>query len=148
MNPMQPPWSQAALEELVTRINSALEMRADKDWNFSRISLHLKDLDGLNSAYCLWPEVLDLVTIQARKDLKTLTDEVKWGERHSSELGVLELVSLRVNKALLECTSDDYWRHQRPVIRLAKKDVLLNEGVHVAIWYEVREVGGEDFDSR
>jgi hypothetical protein len=79
--------------------------------------------------------------------MKALTDEIAWGERHSSELGILEIVSLRINKALLTA-SNSLWRDKRPVLRLAKRNLLLDQGVRAALWYEVREVTGEDFESR
>ena len=91
---------------------------------------------------------LDLKTKQGRTDLKTLSDEVKWGERHASELGMLEVVSLRINKALLEVTSDEHWQFKRPVLRIAKKEVLAGKQDTYALWYQITEVAGEDFDNR
>ncbi|HUJ09958.1 MAG TPA: hypothetical protein VL171_08020 [Verrucomicrobiae bacterium] len=148
MSTITPPFDQHAMEQLVTKINSTLKSYADKDWNFSRILLSMKRLESLDTPYFLWPEILDLVTKQGQSDLKTLSDEVKWGERHSSELGILEIVSLRINKALLETTSDEFWQNKRPVLRLAKKDLLRAQGITSVLWYEVREVRGEDFDNR
>jgi hypothetical protein len=148
MNEMPPPFTDSDLRQLVTRLNLALESYSDKDWNYSRISLSLRPLDGFDSPYLLWPDVLDLVTKQGRNDLKTLSDEVKWGDRHSSELGILELVSLRINKALLESTSDEFWQNKRPVLRVFGKHLLAEQGVVSTLWYEVREVRGEDFDNR
>jgi hypothetical protein len=130
------------------RVNEALLTYSDKDWNYSRISLIEKRLDIQESQYVLQFEILDLMTKQGRGELKALRDEVKWGERHSSELGVLEIVSLRINKALLEITSDEYWQWKRPVARIAKRELLLAQGITSALWYEVREVAGEDFDNR
>jgi hypothetical protein len=80
--------------------------------------------------------------------LKTLTDEVKWGDRHSSELGMLEVVSLRINKALLEVTSNDYWNQKRPVVRVVKKQDVDRQNTTDAIWYQITEVAGEEFDNR
>lgn len=148
MNEIPPPFTDNDLQQLVTRLNAALESYSDKDWNYSRISLSIRPLDEFDSPYLLWPEVLDLVTKQGRNDLKALSDEVKWGERHSSELGVLELVSLRINKALLESSSDESWQNKRPVLRVVSRHLLIEQGVALAIWYEVREVRGEDFDNR
>ena len=148
MNEMQSHFDLSALTQLVTRLNAALDSHSDKDWNFSRISLSIRPLAGSDNPYFLWPEVLDLVTEQGRNDLKTLTDEVKWGERHSSELGMLEIVSLRVNKALLVSTSDEFWQNQRPVLRVIAKHLLVTQEIPSAIWYEVNEVRGEDFDNR
>jgi hypothetical protein len=135
-------------DSTLERVNKALLTYSDKDWNYSRISLLEKQLDSLESPYVLRFEILDLMTKQGRAELKALSDEVKWGERHSSELGVLEIVSLRINKALLEVTSDEYWQSQRPVARIAKRELLLAQGITSALWYEVREVAGEDFDNR
>jgi len=136
------------LEDVVTKLNGALGLCSDKDWNYSRISLSVRPLDDLNSSYVLWPEVLDLVTKGGRADLKTLSAEVRWGDRHSSELGVLEIISLRINKVLLENTSDQYWQNKRTVLRVVKKHVLAEQGIRVALWYEVQEISGDDFDNR
>jgi hypothetical protein len=136
------------LQSSVDRVNLALQDYSDKDWNYSRISLNTIPLDTFNSPYILNLEVLDLKTKQGRTDLKTLSDEVKWGERHSSELGMLEVVSLRLNKALLEVTSDEYWEFKRPVVRIVKKEVATAKPDTHAIWYQITEVVGEDFDNR
>ena len=136
------------MEAAVNRVNVALQDYSDKDWNYSRISLTTRALDTLNSPYILRLEVLDLETKQGRVDLKTLSDEVKWGERHASELGMLEVVSLRINRALLEVTSDEHWQFKRPVVRIAKKEVLAGQETTHAIWYQITEVAGEDFDNR
>jgi len=93
-------------------------------------------------------ELLDQTTREGRDGLKTLSDEVKWGDRHSSELGVLELVSLRINKALLEITSNDYWNQKRPVVRVVKTQVASSEDTTDTLWYQVTEVAGEEFDTR
>jgi len=130
------------------KVNSALLAYSDKDWNYSRIMLVIKLLPNIDGPYTLTIEVLDQSTKQGRDDLKSLTDEVKWGDRHSSELGVLELVSLRINKALLEVTSDDYWNQKRPVVRIVKKQAADSQKSTNAIWYQVTEVVGEDFDNR
>jgi hypothetical protein len=132
----------------VDRVNLALKDHSDKDWNYSRISLTTIQLDEFITAYILKIEVLDLKTKQGLIHLKTLSDEVKWGERHSSELGMLEVVSLRLNKALLEVTSDEHWEFKRPVIRIAKKEVSNGKPDTRAIWYQITEVAGEDFDNR
>jgi len=138
----------ATPEEVVTKLNETLALCPDKDWNYSRISLSMRPLDELKSPYVLWTEVLDLVTKEGRADLKALSDEVKWGERHLSELGILEIISLRINKALLENTSDQLWQNRRPIVRVVKKHLLADQGIRTALWYEVQEVAGEDFDSR
>jgi hypothetical protein len=135
-------------ENAVRPINAALQDYSDKDWNYSRITLTTKPLDELKSPYILKIEVLDLKTKQGRTDLKTLSDEVKWGERHASELGMLEVVSLRVNKALLDVTSDEHWQFKRPVVRIAKKETLAGKQDTDVLWYQITEVAGEDFDNR
>lgn len=130
------------------RVNKSLEQYSDKDWNYSRIALDVKPLDSIHGPYVLSFEVLDLTTNGGRVLLKTLADEVRWGEHHSSELGMLEVVSLRINKALLEVTSDEYWQHARPVVRIVKKEDILGEALANAFWYQITEVAGEEFDNR
>jgi hypothetical protein len=143
-----PHFTDTSLQQLVTSLNSAMQSYSDKDWNYSRILLSVRSLGELDSPYLLWPEILDLQTKEGRADLKALSDEVKWGERHSSELGLLEIVSLRINKALLESTSDQYWQNKRPILRAVKKYLLAEQDVRAALWYEVHEVAGDDFDNR
>jgi hypothetical protein len=134
--------------DLVSKLNLALETYSDKDWNYSRISLESCSLQSLDSSYVLWVEPISTHTKQGVKELKCLQEEITWGSRHSNELGLAELVSLRINKALLEVTSDEYWGDFRPVVRLVKKELLAQQGVVEAFWYRVREVSGEDFDNR
>jgi hypothetical protein len=129
-------------------INEALMVYSDKDWNYSRISLELCLLESIDSPYVLWIEQVDAGTKQGRKDLLDLKQEVIWGTGHSNELGIAELVSLRVNKAVGETTSDEHWRNLKPVVRLVKKELLAKQGIVCALWYRVREVSGEEFDSR
>ncbi len=136
------------MEVLVNTINSALKTYSDKDWNYSRISLVIRPLREFDGPYILKVELLDLTVKAGQKDLRTLVDEVKWGDRHSSELGILEVVSLRINKALLESTSDEFWQHKRAVVRIVKKEELGREQPANAIWYQVTEAAGEDFDNR
>jgi hypothetical protein len=136
------------LDPTAVRINEALREYSDKDWNYSRISLAIKNISSLDSRYILGLEILDLTTKQGRTDLKTLSDEVKWGERHSAELGMLEVVSLRLNKALLEITSDDHWQLKRPVVRIVKTEDSARQVDEYALWYQISEVAGEDFDNR
>ena len=138
----------AQTEVTVTRVNAALQNYSDKDWNYSRISLTTCPLATLDSPYVLQLEVLDLKTKPGRAELKILSDEVKWGERHASELGMLEVVSQRVNKALLEVSSDEYWQFKRPVVRIVKKEVSSGQVPTRALWYQITEVAGEDFDNR
>lgn len=134
--------------KLAERINHALKERSDKDWNYSRISLINKSLHDITSPYVLSCEWIELDQAQGENDLKTLAGEIKWGDRHSSELGILELISLRLNKALLETTSDEFWDNRRPVIRVQDRDLLIQQGITDAFWYAVEEVRGEDFDNR
>ena len=148
MNDMLQRPMDASLEDVVTKLNAVLGSCSDKDWNYSRISLTVRPLDGFSSPYVLWPEVLELVTKEGLVGLKALSDEIKWGERHSSELGVLEIISLRVNKALLENTSDQFWQNKRTILRVVKKHLLAEQDIRAALWYEVQEVAGEDFDNR
>jgi hypothetical protein len=136
------------MEVLVTQINSALKAYSDKDWNYSRIALVIRPLSEFDGPYVLRIDRLDLTAKGGQKDLKALVDEVKWGDRHSSELGVLEVVSLRINKAILEATSDEFWQNKRAIVRIAKKEELGREQPTNAIWYQVTEVAGEDFENR
>jgi hypothetical protein len=134
--------------DLVERVNEALGNYPDKDWNYSRISLIAKPFGDVDGPYVLKVEILDQRTPAGRGELKTLADEVKWGDRHSSELGMLEIVSLRINKALLEVSNNDYWNQKRPVVRIVKKQAVDREDTTYAIWYHITEVAGEDFDNR
>jgi len=145
--PTDPRGSQHT-EVLVNQINSALKGYSDKDWNYSRIALVLRPLREFDSPYVLRIESLDLNSKTGQKELKALVDEAKWGDRHSSELSLLEVVSLRINKALLEVTSDEYWKHNRAVVRIAKREELGVEQATDAIWYQITEVAGEEFDNR
>jgi len=133
---------------VLDRVNSALLNYSDKDWNYSRISLIDKLLESIDGPYVLKVDVLDLKMTKGRDELRSLVDEVKWGDRHSSQLGILEVVSLRINKALLEVTSDDYWNQNRPVLRIVKKEEVESEDITHAVWYQIAEVAGEDFDER
>ena len=135
-------------EKVFEQVNQALRVYSDKDWNYSRISLVIKPLDKFDGPYVLSLETIDLTTQQGRSDLKALVDEVRWGQRHSSELGILEVVSLRINRALLEVTNDEYWQHRRAIVRIAKKEDIAGQGTTHALWYQVTEVAGEDFDNR
>src|SRR6266404_5533410 len=116
-------------DNILERVNKSLQAYSDKDWNYSRITLTIKPLAAIDGPYALSLEILDLNTKEGRGYLKALADEVRWGERHSSELGVLEMVSLRINKALLEVTSDEHWQHARPVVRIAKKEDVSGEAL-------------------
>ncbi len=134
--------------KLAHQINEALVTYPAKEWNYSRITLVTKALCDLQSPYFLWIDLINLQDSQCKQQLKNLNAEVTWGGRHSDELGVLELISLRLNKALLEHTSDQQWDSQRPVIRLITSQELTDKGITTALWYAVTELSGEDFDSR
>lgn len=137
-----------SLEQLVKSFNQALSRYPEKDWNYSRIILQTRDLSNCPDAYVLWYEMVDPATPQGRSDLKALRGDITWGDRHSSELGMLEIVSLRLNKALLAVANEANWGGRQPVLRLSKKELLTQQGYARAIWYEVREVSGEEFESR
>src|SRR5579862_2314252 len=135
-------------EDTLERVNKSLQAYSDKDWNYSRITLTIKPLASIDSPYLLSLEILDLKTNEGRERQKALADEVRWGDRHSSELGMLEVVSLRLNKALLEITSDDYWQNMRPIIRIVKVEGAIPQQLAAALWYQITEVAGEEFDNR
>ena len=136
------------LAKLAAKINKAIEIYSDKDWNYSRISLHVRSLDSIQGAYALWPEIVLVKTKQGKQDLKTFVTEVAWGERHSNELGILEIVSLRLNKAVLHVSTDESWDFERPFVHPVNKEVLAQQGISDALWYEIYEVAGEEFDNR
>ena len=129
-------------------INEVLKEYSDKDWNYSRIILTIEQLEKLNGPYSLWIDFIETNSKRGRGDFQTYSQELAWGSRHSNELGILELISLRLNRALLEVSNDETWNFKRPVIRLIKKEELAKQGVTDAIWYRVDEVVGEDFDNR
>jgi hypothetical protein len=130
------------------KINSCLAAHSDKDWNYSRITVEVLSLAQIPSPYALRVEFVSLAGKQGQRDLKLVRNEVNWGDRHAAELGILELVSLRLNKALLAVASRSFGAAEHPVVRLAKREDLLNQGVTEALWYQVQEVLGEEFDSR
>lgn len=136
------------LNELVTKVNQSLQTYADKDWNYSRIYLQLKLLPELDGPYVLWFDLIDLSPKKGKEIFKSVASEILWGERHSSELGILEIISLRINKALFEVTSDESWGGQRPVLRVTKKELLTGSNFTHALWYVVTEVVGEEFENR
>jgi hypothetical protein len=136
------------LQKLADRLNNSLATYSEKDWNYSRIMLIAKPLSDTQTPYMLWCDRLDTTSREGQKQLKRVAEEVKWGDRHSSELGILELVSLRINKALLQCARGENWADGQPVMRLARKQDLQHQGITTAFWYEVQEVAGEDFENR
>ena len=108
----------------------------------------MRSLDTIEGPYALWLELVSTNAKQRQNDLTVFTDEIAWGERHSNELGILETISLRENRALLEASTNDSWDFRRPTIRLVSKEVLAQQGIPSAIWYEVHEASGEEFDNR
>ncbi len=138
----------AADKNLHDLVNEALKSYSDKDWNYSRIHLVTQSLHTSDSPYVLWCEIVNTKDKANEDILKSFENEIKWGDRHSNELGILEIVSLRLNKALLESTSDEYWDHHRPVIRVVKRDDLIAQGITEAFWYSITEVAGDQFDNR
>jgi hypothetical protein len=139
---------ESALTEAAQTVNNLLKSYSDKDWNYSRITLKTAPLTEISGPYALWFDEIDARTTQGKRDLRDAQREVEWGDRHSSELGMLEIASLRVNKALFSLAPDDFWRGKRLIVRLAKRGELLKNGVSSALWYEIREVAGEEFESR
>ena len=138
---------------LVQTLNEILSHYSDKDWNYSRIRLTMVEVVALESPYLLRCELIDGVSPGGRRELRDVQDEIRWGENHSSELGILEIVSLRVNKAVLALpgtlfASAELLRGRRPIIRLVKRQELLAARVPVALWYQIQEVGGEEFENR
>jgi hypothetical protein len=138
----------APSSKLVEQINDALSRVPDKDWNYSRIILEARVLTTLESPYVLWLEYVDANSKTGKAELTQLKSEITWGSRHSEELGFLEIASLRLNKALLDFTTDESWECSRPVIRTIKKQDLEKQGVIDAFWYRIEEVCGDDFDNR
>ena len=133
---------------LIQKIEDALRNVSDKDWNYSRIALQLRPLAQIDSPYCLWLERIDVTNKTGMAEIARLKSEIVWGSRHSQELGILEIISLRLNRALLEHTTVEFWCNRRPVVRIVKKQELEAQGIVEALWYQVQEVGGEDFDNR
>ncbi len=129
-------------------INRVLKRFSDKDWNYSRIFLETRPVQELSSPYVLGVEWLDVRNQQSEGDYKNSLQEIIWGERHSHELGMLEIASLRLNRALAEVTTADFWHGVRPVIRLQKRSDLLEKGQSLAFWYRIEEVQGEEFENR
>ena len=88
------------------------------------------------------------VTDAGLRAFKDCEGEVTWGERHSAELGILEIVSLRLNRALMAVGTPEDFKNARPVVRLIKRSDLEGAGIGHAFWYRVTEVQGEEFDNR
>ncbi len=148
MNSKEQSRRSGPIQEIARQINDALSQVQDKNWNYSRIRLESRGLRTLESPYALWIEHVNPETKTGKAELKQLQSEITWGNRHSDELGILEIVSLRLNKALLEFTSDQVWSGNRPVVRVMKKQALETQGITNAFWYKIEEVAGEDFENR
>lgn len=139
------------LEDLIAwvdAINGVLSRFSDKDWNYSRLSLKAFKLNEISGPYALGVDWIDVEGKSGRNVYKTCLNEVTWGGRHSHELGILELISLRMNKAIAEVSGDDFWRGIRPVLRLQRKAHLEKLGQTHGLWYQVQEVEGEEFENR
>ena len=148
MNSASNPQRFPNVPALLEKIDVALRHVSDKEWNYSRITLQLRPLAQVDSPYILWLEQIDVRQKTGRTDLAQLKSEITWGHRHGDELGILEIISLRLNVALLEHSTDEFWNYQRPVVRVVGKQALESQGIAEAFWYRVEEVGGEDFDNR
>src|SRR5687767_13550931 len=115
------------MNELVQWINDVLRRYSDKDWNYSRIKVTTVQVNDFQSPYLLVCELISLQTPEGKRDLKAVETEIIWGENHSSELGILEIISLRINKALLALVGSKPYltgeppRAFHPVVRLARK---------------------------
>jgi hypothetical protein len=138
----------ADMAEWGKAINEALQRYSDKDWNYSRISLILKPISELPFPYVLVVDWVDVRGKEGEKIYKTSMSEVTWGGRHSHELGILEIISLRINRGLSEVTNSEYWHGIQPILRLQKKAELVDKGQTHAFWYQVDEVQGEEFENR
>lgn len=142
------------LPVLVQRLNKILQKFSDKDWNYSRIRITLVNVTAVQAPYLLGCELIDTASTKGARDVRDVLSEITWGDHHSNELGILELVSLRLNKAFLAVTGDDFRpeddssRSLQPVVRLVKRSDLIAAGATHALWYEIEEVSGEEFDSR
>lgn len=144
-SPLNPLTAMSNAASAVTTINNALKTYPDKEWNYSRITLIAKPLHSVPGPYVLTCELLKRADKLSQGVIREISAEIQWGERHSSELGILEIISLRLNKALCDtCASAPI----HPVIRVQKKsDLGLRDDAPV-IWYTVTEISGEDFESR
>jgi hypothetical protein len=140
--------SGAELAGVAGRLDEVLERYSDKDWAYSRIALKVRPLAQLDAPYVLWLEWIPTTIAEGQKAFKDCEGEVTWGERHSSELGILEIISLRLNRALMSVGTPEDFNGCRPVVRMMKKSVLEEAGIRDAFWYCVTEVQGDTFDNR
>ena len=147
-NPSISPPQPADLTAWADAINGALKRYSDKDWNYSRILLTSCVVGETSSPYVLMVDWIDVRGKKGAAAYKNSQDEVTWGGRHSHELGILEVISLRLNLALSQVTTADYWHGVRPVVRLQKRSALIELGQTHAFWYRVEEVQGEEFENR
>lgn len=142
------PSSRVELEELASKLTEALRQCTDNEWNYSRIYLVVSSLTEIVGPYCLACELVNPNDKDGRQSLRLIEDEIKWGGRHGEELGILEIISLRLNKALLGNCDLKSWNGQQPVIRIVKKEAIQEQGITAAFWYAVEEVSGEEFENR
>ena len=136
-----------ALESLVRRINDNLARADDESWHYSRLRLTTCPIDEIPGAKVLWLETISTDTRDGQRLLRELQGRVSVAVGHLSELPIIQIVICRMNEALLELSTDDYWQHQRPFITWAKKSELVQRGILVALWYRVEEQLGDDEDS-
>jgi hypothetical protein len=129
-------------------INNVLKRYSDKDWSYSRIYLIIKKLDEVSAPYSLRIDWLDVKGKKGKEEYQEVVGELTWGQRHSNELGILEIISLRLNQALNTVTSSEYWHGVRPVLRLQKTEELIQNLHTHTFWYQIEEVQGEEFEAR
>ncbi len=132
----------------VDKLNNTLNLYPDKDWNYSRIVLVYNELEKLSSPYCLWCDLADRSSDEGKRFIKRTEEEIAWGKRHMNELGILEIVSFRINKALADIGTQDIWGRFHPILRVENKERIAERGINACLWYRVEEVVGEDFESR
>jgi hypothetical protein len=136
------------LQKWADAMNQSLKRVSDKDWYYSRISFVVKSLQEIDSPYVLQVDWIDTRSKNGEKHYKEMISELTWGQRHSYELGILEIVSLRLNQGLNTVTSSEYWHGIRPIVRVEKKQELLDISQTHGFWYQIQEVQGEEFESR
>jgi hypothetical protein len=136
----------ANLESAVAQINSHLARYNDDAWHYSRLRLVVLPLDRIPGAKALWLETIHTGDREGQRLLRELRSRVAAAVGHLSELPIIQIVICRLNEALLELTSDEHWRHQRPFVTWAKKTELAEQGLGCALWYEVEEQLGDEED--
>jgi len=140
--------SRSQLSSVARRLNQVLERYSDKDWAYSRIALEVLPLAELEAPYVLWLEWIPTIRPEGKQAFKDTEGEVAWGERHSSELGILEIISLRLNRALSSISTQEDFDGCRPIVRMMKKSDLEEAAIRDAFWYKVTEVQGDEFENR